>query len=176
MILFTNLDFLTIFFGMKAIPALDSIDRQLLRLLQEDARVSNAELARQVGLSPGPTFERIQKLERLGYIRGYLAVLDPERMGYGLTVLVSVALSAHQLQSIHEFRAAVDQIPEVRECHHLTGDTDFLLQVAVADVRTYQELLAERLCRLPGVQTIRSAVVLSTIKRDLRVPVPEDPS
>jgi Lrp/AsnC family leucine-responsive transcriptional regulator len=124
-----------------------------------------------VGLTPAPTLERVRKLERLGYIRGYVALLDEVRVGCGFTVLVSVALTAHQLQEIDAFRAAVQRLPEILECYHVTGEGDFLLKVVVADASAYQQLVLEHLCRLPGVQKIQSSVVLSTIKRETRLPV-----
>ena len=151
--------------------AIDPIDMRLLDLLQVNGRMSNAELARRVGLTPAPTLERVRKLERLGYIRGYVALLDEARVGCGFTVLVSVTLAAHQLQEIDAFRSAVGRLPEVLECYHVTGEGDFLLKVVVADAGAYQQLVLDSLCRLPGVQKIQSSVVLSTIKRETRVPV-----
>jgi len=158
---------------MNPESAIDSIDRQILSLLQEDARTSNAELARRVGLSAAPVYERVRKLERGGWIRGYHADLEPARLGGAFQVLVSVTLSAHQLQSIDEFRTAVESIPEVRECLHVTGNADFQLRIAVADTQAYEELLRGALCRLPGVQTLRSSVVLSTLKHGHGIPIPE---
>lgn len=151
---------------------LDAVDLEILRLLQEDGRTPNAELARRVGLTPTPTLERVRRLERMGVIRRYTAVVDPEALGKRLTIFAAVTL-AHQSGAVNEFLKEIGNLPEVMECHHLTGEADYLLKVLVSDTREYQRLLLEHLTRLPGVQQIRSSVVLSTVKEETCVPIPQ---
>jgi Lrp/AsnC family leucine-responsive transcriptional regulator len=149
---------------------LDATDREILQILQAEGRIPNAELARRIGLTPPPTLERVRRLERAGIIRGYAARVDPEALGRRLTVFASVSLAMHQGGVVEDFMAAVRELPEVLECHHLTGDADYLLKVVVADTRDYERLLRERMIRLPGVQRIQSSVVLSTVKEETHIP------
>lgn len=152
-------------------PTLDAVDQRILQLLQQDARVPNAELARRVGLTATPTLERVRRLEREGVIRGYHASVDPERLGRGLTVLASVTLAMHDAPAVDAFLRAIDALPEVMECHHMTGEADFLLKVLAADTRGYERLLRESLTQLPGVRKIRTSVVLSTPKHRTTIPM-----
>lgn len=147
-------------------PRLDAIDRQILTLLQANARMSNAAVAREVGLTPPATLERTRRLEEAGIIRGYHAVLDPEPLGYGMTVLLLIRLEHHGRESVHAFRDSIEQVDAVAECHYLTGTADFLLKVRVADVADYRELLESDISALPGIQHVESAVVLETFKDD----------
>jgi Lrp/AsnC family transcriptional regulator, leucine-responsive regulatory protein len=151
--------------------SLDPTDRKILSILQIEGRLSNAELARRIGLTPPPTLERVKRLEREGVIRGYAARLDGPSLGLGLTVFASVSLAMHQLGAVEEFEAAVRDLPEVLECHHTTGEADFLLKLKVADTGAYEQLLRGHLIRLPGVQRIQSSVVLSTAKDETPLPL-----
>jgi DNA-binding Lrp family transcriptional regulator len=150
---------------------LDPVDAAILSHLQEDARLANAELARRVGLTSTPTLERVRRLERDGVILGYAARVDPEKLGKHLTVIASVTLAMHDAPAVDAFLAGIDALPEVMECHHVTGEADFLLKVLVAGTRAYERLLRESLTQLPGVRQIRSSVVLSTPKHRTTVPV-----
>lgn len=152
---------------------LDPLDLHILALLQADARLPNAELARRVGLTPTPTLERVKRLERSGVLLGYTARVDPERLGKHLTVMASVTLAMHDAPAVDAFLAGIDALPEVMECHHLTGEADFLLKVLVADTRAYERLLRGSLTQLPGVRQIRSSVVLSTPKHRTAIPLGE---
>lgn|SRR5690606_1125233 len=152
-------------------PLLDSTDLRIVQLLQEEGRLSNAELARRVGLTPPPMLERVRRLEREGVIRGYQARIDPHALGRRLTVFAAVTLEMHRGGAVEEFTEAVRAVPEVLECHHLTGQADYLLKVVVADTADYERLLRERLLRLPGVRRVQSSVVLSTLKEGSPIPV-----
>lgn len=154
-------------------PNLDATDLQILALLQAEGRMSNAELARRIGLTPPPTLERVRRLEREGVIRGYRAQVDPRALGRSLTVFSAVSLSMHETAAVEAFMRAVGEVPEVLECHHLTGSADYLLKVVAADTNDYERLLRERLLRLPGVQRVESAVVLSTLKEAGPIPIPD---
>lgn len=150
---------------------LDEVDRRILEILQQDARIANAELARRVGLTPTPTLERVKRLEREGVVRRYAALVDPAALGLGLTVLASVTLAMHDAAAVDAFLDAVRDIPQVLECHHLTGEADFLLKIVVEDTRAYEAFLRGALTQLPGVRRIRTSVVLSTPKDETAIPL-----
>lgn len=143
---------------------LDEIDRLILEIIQEDGRISNAELARRVDLSPPATYARLKGLEESGYIRGYVALLEPEKVGYDLFCFVQVTLELHNLERIEAFRCAVRQMPEVLECHHVTGDFDYLLKIAVHSRKELESFLMEQLTPAPGVARIHTHLVLSEVK------------
>ena len=152
---------------------LDATDLNILRLLQEDGRTPNAELARQVGLTPTPTLERVRRLEREGVIRRYSAHIDPAALGKGLVVFASVSLAMHDTDNVEQFESAVKGVPAVLECHHVTGEADFLLKIVASDTREYERLLLQHLTKLPGVRQIRRSVVLSTLKEETCIPITE---
>jgi Lrp/AsnC family leucine-responsive transcriptional regulator len=152
-------------------PQLDAVDRRLLELLQRDGRMPVARLADAVGLSAPPVHDRLARLEKAGVIRGYAAVLDAGRLGLGFTVFVQVTLGLHREGAVMKFRAAVQAVPQILECHHLTGTADFLLKVVCRDTSEYEELVLHTLTRLPGVERLNSSVVLSTFKAETALPL-----
>ncbi len=152
-------------------PRLDDIDRRILHRLQAAARTSNAALAREVGLTPPATLDRVRRLEEAGIIRGYHADLAPEPLGFGMTVILLIRLDHHGREAVHAFRAAIEQVDEVAECHYLTGTADFLLKVRVRDVADYRRLLETAISGLPGLAHVESAVVLETFKDDRAIAV-----
>ena len=139
---------------------LSRIDRNILRLLTQDARISYAELARQVGLTTTPCKERVKRLEREGYIRGYHADLCPEKLGRGLIVFVQITLQRTAGNAFTEFTEAVKDIPEVEECHLVAGNFDYLIKARVRDMVSYREFLGGSLMQLPGVQESTSYPVM----------------
>jgi len=142
---------------------LDRTDRKLLRLLQDDGRLSVAELARQVHLSATPCLERIRRLEREGYIRGYAADLDPALLGAGLIAFVEVQLDRTTPDVFNRFREGVIGLDPVQECHMVAGGFDYLLKVRTADMAAYRRFL-EDLAALPGVQQTHTYVVMEEVK------------
>ncbi len=150
---------------------LDEIDVQILRTLQTDGRITNADLAEKVGLSPPSTLQRVRRLEKAGLIRGYAALLDPDRLGFKVTVFASVRLELHQDQPVERFRREVMSIPEVLECYNVSGEADFLLKIIVADIKAYEALVREKLSRIRGIGQIQSSFVLATTKHTTRLPV-----
>jgi Lrp/AsnC family transcriptional regulator, leucine-responsive regulatory protein len=150
---------------------LDDTDLEILKLLQADGRITNAEIARQVGLSPPSALQRVRQLEKQGYIRGYATVLDPEKLGLRVTVLAMVSLSLHQEQPIERFRRSILGIPEVVECYHVSGEFDFLLKIHVSDIKSYEALVRERLSQIKGVRQIKSSFVLATPKYTNKLPL-----
>ena len=152
---------------------LDSTDRTILRQLQADGSLTNSELARRVGLTPAPTLERVRRLEREGFIRKYVALVDPIRLGKSVTTFVSVILESHKLQTTLRFRAAVEKLPEVLECHHIAGDEDFLLKVVASSPADYERFVLETLTRVPGIEKVKTIFVLSSSKQETAIPVDE---
>ncbi len=142
---------------------LSRIDRNILRLLQKDARTSFAELARQVGLTTTPCKERVKRLERDGYIRGYHADLNPEKLGRGLVVFVQITLQRTAGNAFEEFTQAIKDVGAVEECHLVAGNFDYLIKARVKDMAEYREFLGGSLMQLPGVQESTSYPVMENI-------------
>ena len=139
---------------------LDAYDRKILAALQRDGRLSNVQLAEEIGLSPSPCLRRVRMLEEAGVIRGYQATLDRDEVGLGLTVFVGVKVERHNDAEAEAFRQAVLQLPEVISAFLVSGESDFLLQVVVPDLRGYDRFLTGHLLKIPGVSDIRSNLSL----------------
>lgn len=152
-------------------PKLDAIDWHILELLQEDASLSSAQVAEQVGLSASPCWRRIQRLEKEGIIRRRVALLDAEQLGLGIVVFASVKLSAHGRQAIPEFEEAVKQFPEVMECYTVSGGVDFLLRIVTVDVHAYELFLRDHLTQLPAVSEVHSRIAITQVKYTTAVPL-----
>jgi len=152
---------------------LDRIDRNILRTLQQNGRISFVELGDSVGLSTSPCLERVRRLEQAGYITGYTAVLNPTLLDAGLLVYVEISLEYTTPDIFERFRDAVKFIPQVLECHLVSGEFDFLLKVRIADMTAYRELLGEILHRLPGVRDSKSYVVMEEVKETLSLDIPD---
>jgi Lrp/AsnC family leucine-responsive transcriptional regulator len=150
---------------------MDKIDREILRHLQEDGRMSNLDLARTVGLSPTPTLRRVRQLERSGAIRGYRAIIDPEVVQRSFQVLVWVDLVQGTREIIEAFESALLHIPDVIEAQRLFGEPDYLLRVAVRDSAEYEQLYTNRLAALPGVRKARSQIGMKTIRQGPTLPI-----
>jgi Lrp/AsnC family leucine-responsive transcriptional regulator len=145
---------------------LDETDIKILRILQRDGRITNSALAKEINISPPPTSERVKKLENSGLIRKYVALLDPRAVGIGTHTFVEVKLAAHGREAVFEFLEAIQRLDEVMECHHVTGDADFLLKIAVRDIAAYENLVLHELTQLPHVGNLTTMVVLSTFKNE----------
>lgn len=150
---------------------LDAMDQQILQILQSDGRITNAELAQRIGLTPGPTLSRVNKLEASGYIHGYVALLDRTKMGLPITAFVSVILTSHNKSISEAFLKAVKDMPEVLECHHIAGDEDYLLKVVAESPADYERFVLEGLTSVDQVQRVKTTFVLSTPKSLTAVPV-----
>lgn len=151
---------------------LNKIDRNILRALQRDARMSFAELARRVGLSTTPCKQRVKKLERQGVIRGYQAILEPNALAAGLVVFVQIRLNRTAQDIFEDFKQAALDLPQVQECYLVSGNFDYLIKARVADMAAYRALLGDTLLALPGVQESTSYVVMEQVKESLVLPVP----
>jgi Lrp/AsnC family leucine-responsive transcriptional regulator len=150
---------------------LDSTDRKILELLQANSNITNAQLAQEIGLSPAPTLERVKKLETQGVIKSYHAVVDMASVGLGVCTFVTVSLKGHNKDNIEKFIKAISKIPEVVECHHVTGQADFILKVVAPDIPAYQNLMLEKVTNIEVVDNMQSTVILSTFKDSRVLPV-----
>lgn len=152
---------------------LDAYDLDILRLLQRDASLSAADIGERVGLSQSPCWRRINRLEKQGYIRDRVALLDRHKLALDVLVFAMVKLTAHGRRSLPEFAEAIRTHPEVQECHTLLGDMDFLLRIVVHDIQAYERFFFDTLSQLPGVQEVHSNIVMSEMKSTTALPLVE---
>jgi len=145
---------------------LDKIDVEILNILQNNGRITNAELAKRIKISPPPTAERVKKLENAGVIKRYSAIVEPESVGIESFVFVEVTLNRHIKDAISKFIKAIKKIDEILECYHVTGEGDFLLKVATCNIKEYEKLVINKLTGLPNILHLKTSVVLSTIKNE----------
>jgi Lrp/AsnC family leucine-responsive transcriptional regulator len=150
---------------------IDGIDHSILGLLQADGRVSNAEIARRIGLSAPATHARIRRLEEAGVIRQYATLLDRETMGFDMVCFISVSLQLHQFDAIERFKELVQDMPEVLECHHITGEFDYLLKAVFRNRDELQEFVVNKLTPIPGMARINTSLVLIEIKATQQLPI-----
>ena len=155
--------------GFRLMKSIDDLDRAILRELQTNARISNAELAERVGLSASPCWQRVKRLEDAGYIEGYMAILDQKRLGFPDTVIIEVTLEKHDDEVLERFGQALTNLPEVLEAYLTTGEYDYFVKVAVDGTEGYERFLRERLYRIPGIRHTRSCFALRCLKRRLSV-------
>ena len=153
---------------------LDKTDRKILEILQKSAKITNAQLSKEIGLSPAPTLERVKKLETMGVITSYHAKLNTEKIGLGVSTFVLVALRGHNRENIEQFMQEIDKIEEVIECHHITGAGDFILRIIAKDIPSYQKLMLEKVSDIKVVDNMQSMVVLSTFKDSMVLPIPDN--
>lgn len=153
--------------------SLDHTDLVILRLLQRDSNITNAQLAKEIGLSPAPTLERVNKLRQASVIRGFHADIDPGSLGLGVSTFVTITLKSHNKSSVENFVDAINQIDEVIECHHITGEGDFILRVVCSDITAYQRLIVEKITDIDVVEGLQSTIILSTFKNSKGLPIPE---
>ena len=151
---------------------IDRFDRQILRVLQEEGRISNQDLADRIGLSPSPCLRRMRALEETGVVTGYRALLDAKALGYTLMALVYIAMDKHTPERFEHFENEIRAIPEVLECLLITGqDADYQIKVIVRDMEAYQELLLNRINRIQGVTGVHSSFVLRRVVDRTALPV-----
>jgi DNA-binding Lrp family transcriptional regulator len=153
---------------------MDDKDRALLRYLQEDARITNTELAKRVDLSPPGLLKRVRKLEELGVIEGYRTLLNRETLGFDMLCFVQVTLQRHEPEAIRKFKDIVQSMSEVMECYHLTGEFDYLLKVIVRNRKHLEQFLIDKLTPIKGMDKIRTSLVLSEIKATTDVPLDDE--
>jgi Lrp/AsnC family transcriptional regulator, leucine-responsive regulatory protein len=151
--------------------AIDDYDRAILDALQQDGRIANAELARRLNLSPPAIHARLRRLEEAGLIARYAALLDREKLGFDLLCFVNISLQRHTREHVDVFRDRIRELPNVLECHHVTGEYDYLLKVVVRNRKELEHLLMEELTPIPGVAHIHTSLVLNEIKAATALPL-----
>ena len=152
---------------------LDHIDHKILRHLQENARITNAELADKVGLSPTPCLRRLRRLETDGIIKGYHTEIDREALGVNVTVIILVKLEREDDKTLREFEGAIKDRSEVMECYLVTGKFDYFIRVIVPSLATYETFLSETMLRMPNIATVESSFTLREVERKVVMPLPE---
>lgn len=152
---------------------LDKIDRKILKRLQTDGRISNVDLAKIVGISPPPCLRRMRALEQAGYIKSYHARVNAANMGYGVTVFAMVKLTSQADGDLRKFESRMAELPEVRECHLLAGDVDYVLKIVAKDWDDYQKILTGKLTTAPNVISVKSSLVMRPAKEETGVPIEE---
>lgn len=150
---------------------LDKIDLRILKILQENGRITNLQLSSEVGLSPAPTLERVRKLENAGFIKSYHAMVDEELLGLGIKTFIQVQLDFHKNNTIQVFLDEVKNIKEITECHHVTGQCDFLLKVYVKDIKAYERLIMDKISKIGVVKTFQTMMIMSTNKKEPAIPL-----
>ncbi len=143
---------------------IDGVDKKILRLLQQNARLTNKELASRLELSITPVFERVRKLEKHGFIKKYVAVLDHEKLDRRMIVFMHIKMQSHNHESLTHLMKEVQGLEEVMECYHVTGETDFLMKVLVPDMKAYEAFVLGKLTRISGIGNINSSMVMSIVK------------
>lgn len=143
---------------------LDPIDKKILIHLQRNARITNTQLSKEIGLSAAPTLERVKKLESAGLVNGYHAELNRKALGLGVCVYIQASLVATDKKKFESFKQKINEIPEVVECHHMTGASDFLIKIFTKDIDTYNRFVLDKLISLDEIGNLQSMVVLDTYK------------
>ena len=149
----------------------DEIDKKILNILQERGRITNANLAAEVGLSPPPMLERVKKLEKNGVINKYVALLDPKKVDRSTIVFVSLTVARHRVKSFDLVNQELNKFPEVLEIYHISGEEDYLIKVVVQDIQEYEQFLLKKLATIPSISRIKSNVVLSTVKYGTKIEI-----
>ena len=150
---------------------LDETDLKILEILQVDGRITNAQLARTVGISPPAMLDRVRRLEKARVISRFVALLDRKQVGIGVIAFVSVSLSVHQLSSLDNFRHIISELDEVLECYQISGDSDFLLKVGLKSLDNFSDFVINKLTGIEGIQNITSSFVLDTVKYSTALPL-----
>ena len=151
---------------------MDETDWRILAALQDDARLTNADLAEKVFLSPSPCLRRVRELEQAGMIRRYVTLLDPLRLGLTVSVFIQVSLEKQMRGALDTFENSVLAREEVMECYLMTGDADYLLRVVVSDMQSLERFIVDYLAKIPGVSNIRSSFALKQVKYKTALPLP----
>lgn len=151
----------------------DETDREILVLLQKDASITNADLARRVGLSPSACLGRVRRLREAGIIKGITALVDEHKVGLEAATFVFVSLAPHDRETTERFLAHIREIPQVLECHNISGVHDYLLKIVAPSIRAYRNFVIDRLIEVPGVGKVETSVILSTEKMSQELPLAE---
>jgi Lrp/AsnC family leucine-responsive transcriptional regulator len=151
---------------------LDKLDIKILEELQNDGSISNLELSKRVNLSPSPCLMRVRALKDEGVIRNYVALTDPKKLGLGLNVFISISLKEQSKEALAEFEKRIAEHDEVMECYLMTGDSDYLIRVAIADMPSLEKFILEQLTPIAGIEKIRSSFALKQVRYKTALPLP----
>lgn len=152
---------------------LDRIDYSILKSIQDNARISNVELAEVVGLSPSPCLRRVKVLEQAGVIKRYVGLIDAAAVGLPISIFVNVSLDRQERSGLEEFETRIQSYAEVMECYLMTGSSDYLIRIVVPDLHSYERFLADKLTRIPGVANIQSSFALKQVVYSTELPLEE---
>ena len=150
---------------------LDSTDKLILEILQNNGRITNRELAQKINMSPPPTLERVKKLEKNGYINKYVALLNSKKVNADCFTYIEVTLVRHGNKPVQKFMKSITGMKDVLECYHIAGDADFLLKVVTKSISNYEEFMLHKLSGLDNIQHLKTLVVLSTLKQETKIPI-----
>lgn len=154
--------------------SLDQTDYKILKRLQEEGRITNLQLSNEIGLSPGPTLERVKKLEKNGYINSYHAKLDNKKLGLGIEALIMINLVRQVDNAISDFKQSINAIPEIVECYQITGNADYVVKVIVKDIEAFEQLIANKFSKMEQIGQMQSMVILSKVKESPIAPISYD--
>lgn len=150
---------------------MDNTDKNILKLLQLNARISNKDLAKETGLSTTPVFERVKKLEKNGVIKNYVAIVDQSKLNMNLTSFVSVKLEKHSKGHLMQFQGSINRLGEVMECYHVAGNTDYVLKVLIEDIQAYKKFITEKMSAIENIASLETLFVMDEIKKETAVPL-----
>ncbi len=150
---------------------LDKIDLKILRILQENAKITNLQLSGEIGLSPAPTLERVKKLETAKLIQGYYTQVNEEALGIGVKAVIQITLARQLENAISNFKKEINKIPEIMECYQVTGNADYILIVLLKDIRDFENLISQRLSKVEEIGQMQTMVILSKIKDSKLLPL-----
>lgn len=150
---------------------LDSTDFKILKILQENGRITNIQLSMDIGLSPAPTLERVRKLEANGFINSYHAMVNEELLGLKIKTFIQVSINYQKADAIKNFSKQIMKIDEVVECHHISGSADFLLKVIVPDIKSYERLILDKISKILEISHLQTMMILSTTKYSHALPL-----
>lgn len=153
---------------------MDNFDHKILEQLQNDARITNVALAESVNLSPAPCLRRVRELEKDGVIRRYVTLLDPEKIGWGVSVFIEIHLEKQTLNCLNAFEDTIENYPEVMECYLMTGTSDYLLRVVAHDLNSLQTFITNKLASIPNIAKMRSSVAIKQVKYKTAMPIDPD--
>lgn len=151
--------------------SLDKIDFKILKILQENGRITNIQLSNEIGLSPAPTLERVRKLEQSGFIKSYHAKVDEEMLGLNIMTYVQISINYSSADAIQEFSNKIQKMEEIVECHHIAGSSDYLIKIISKDMKSYEDFLVQKLTKMSEISALKSMMVLTTIKNSFSLPM-----
>jgi len=150
---------------------LDKTDLKILKIIQDNAKITNLQLSAEIGLSPAPTLERVKKLENAKLIKGYYTQLDNEALGIGISAIIQITLTRQVENAISNFKKEIDKIPEIMECYQVTGNADYVLIVMMKDIRDFESLISQKLSKMEEIGQMQTMVVLSKPKDSKILPI-----